>query len=112
PIAFQRDSGIMLRSRNPREVRQLPNHSHRAKRVRQSLARRARNRWRKRMVKDQTDTFLQALVAGDVATAETAYRTVARTLDKVAATPAMHKNTAARRKSRLNRRLRDLKLGT
>jgi len=64
------------------------------------------------MVKDQTDTFLQALVAGDVASAETAYRTVARTLDKVAATPAMHKNTAARRKSRLNRRLRDLKLGT
>ena len=90
----------------------MPNKLHRAKRVRQSLARRARNRWRKRLVKDKTDTFMKAIQSGDTGAAETAYRDISRTLDKVAATPAMHKNTAARRKSRLNRRLRDLKLGT
>ena len=90
----------------------MPNKLHRAKRVRQSLARRARNRWRKRIVKEKTDTFMKAIQTGDAGAAETAYRDIARTLDKVAATPAMHKNTAARRKSRLNRRLRDLKLGT
>ena len=90
----------------------MPNKLHRAKRVRQSLARRARNRWRKRIVKEKTDTFMKAIHTGDAGAAETAYRDIARTLDKVASTPAMHKNTAARRKSRLNRRLRDLKLGT
>ena len=55
---------------------------------------------------------MKAIQTGDAGAAETAYRDIARTLDKVASTPAMHKNTAARRKSRLNRRLRDLKLGT
>jgi len=55
---------------------------------------------------------MKAIQSGDAGAAETAYRDISRTLDKVAATPAMHKNTAARRKSRLNRRLRDLKLGT
>ena len=61
---------------------------------------------------EKTDTFMKAIQTGDAGAAETAYRDISRTLDKVAATPAMHKNTAARRKSRLNRRLRDLKLGT
>ncbi len=89
----------------------MPNKLHRRKRVRQSIARRARNRWRKRTVKDKTDTFLKAIQAGDASAAETAYKEVARTLDKVASTPAMHKNTAARRKSRLNRKLRALKQG-
>ena len=87
----------------------MPNKSHRAKRVRQSDSRRARNRWRKRTIKDKTDTFLKALQAGDVAAAETAFKDVSRQLDKVSATSTMHKNTAARRKSRLSRRLRDLK---
>ena len=87
----------------------MPNKLHRAKRVRQSTARRARNRWRKRTIKTKTDGFLKAIQAGDVATAEEAFRDVSRELDRVSSTSTMHKNTAARRKSRLSRRLRDLK---
>jgi len=102
----------MERSRPNERFSKVPNKLHRRKRVRQSIARRARNRWRKRSVKDKTDAFLKAIQAGDATAAETAYKDVAQTLDKVASTPAMHKNTAARRKSRLNRKLRALKLGS
>ncbi|MAB83466.1 MAG: 30S ribosomal protein S20 [Phycisphaerae bacterium] len=87
----------------------MPNKTHRAKRVRQSDSRRARNRWRKRTIKDKTDGFLKAIQTGDVAGAEAAFKDVSRQLDKVASTSTMHKNTAARRKSRMSRRLRDLK---
>ena len=87
----------------------MPNKSHRAKRVRQSESRRARNRWRKRTIKDKTDGFMMAIQTGDVAAAEAAFKDVSRQLDKVSSTSTMHKNTAARRKSRLSRRLRDLK---
>lgn len=87
----------------------MPNHTHREKRVRQSNARRARNRWRKRTIKDKTDGFMEALQAGDVGAAETAFKEVSRQLDKVSATSTMHKNTAARRKSRLSKRLLALK---
>ncbi|MFH1614117.1 MAG: 30S ribosomal protein S20 [Planctomycetota bacterium] len=75
------------------------------KRVRQNLKSRAINRARKSMIKSQTRYFEEALEAGDVAAAQNQYRIVARKLDKVAATSTMHKNTAARRKSRLARRL-------
>jgi len=87
----------------------VPNKSHRAKRVRQSDSRRARNRWRKRTIKDKTDGFMNAIQSGDVAAAETAFKDVSRQLDMVSSTSTMHKNTAARRKSRMSRRLRDLK---
>lgn len=87
----------------------MPNKSHRAKRVRQSDSRRARNRWRKRTIKDKTDGFMNAIQSGDVAAAETAFKDVSRQLDMVSSTSTMHKNTAARRKSRMSRRLRDLK---
>ena len=52
---------------------------------------------------------MEALQAGDVGAAETAFKEVSRQLDKVSATSTMHKNTAARRKSRLSKRLLALK---
>lgn len=52
---------------------------------------------------------MKAIQTGDVAAAEAAFKDVSRQLDKVSSTSTMHKNTAARRKSRLSRRLRDLK---
>jgi len=71
------------------------------KRVRQNIKRRARNRARKDMIKDQTKTFLSVLGAGDFAKAETELRKTTQRLDKVAAKGTIHKNTAARRRSRL-----------
>ena len=79
------------------------------KRIRQNAKRQARNRWRKGRIKDQTKTFLTAVQAGDVTAAEQAYRDVTKVLDQVAAKGTIHANTAARRKSRLAKRLAALK---
>lgn len=88
----------------------MPNTESAKKRVRQNAKRRSLNLWRKRRLKDQTKAFLRALADHDVPKAEAEYRKTVSLLDKVSSTSTMHKNTAARRKSRLNRRLKDLKL--
>ena len=78
------------------------------KRVRQNAKRRVINRARKSMVKTQTKHFLTALSEGDVDKATTQFRLLTKKLDKVAATSTMHKNTAARTKSRMAKRLNAL----
>lgn len=75
------------------------------KRVRQNIKRRALNRFRKEQIKNSEKAFAAALTTGDVGKAETELRTVAKRLDKVAAKGTIHKNTAARKRSRLARRL-------
>lgn len=75
------------------------------KRVRQNLKRRARNRARKEMIKDQVKVFSSALTGGDFAKAETELRNVTRRLDRVAGKGTIHKNTAARKRSRLTKQL-------
>jgi small subunit ribosomal protein S20 len=87
----------------------VPNTESAKKRVRQSVARNARNLWRKRRVKSDTGDFRKPIIAGDAAAAEKEMRKAARTLDKVAATGTLHKNTAARRKSRMAAKLAILK---
>ena len=75
------------------------------KRIRQSIKRRARNLSRKEQIKESMKTFAAAVTAGAFDKAETALRDVAKRLDKVAAKGTIHKNTAARRRSRLAKRL-------
>jgi len=87
----------------------VPNTESAKKRVRQSVKRQALNQWRKRRVKNQVKSFLDALQSKDVSAAEAELRKVASVLDKVSSTSTMHRNTAARRKSRLARRLNALK---
>ena len=79
------------------------------KRVRQNARKRAINRSRKSQVKTQIKHFETAMSAGDVETADQQYKVVARKLDKTAATSTMHKKTAARKKSRLAKKLNSLK---
>jgi small subunit ribosomal protein S20 len=87
----------------------VPNTESAKKRVRQSVKRNSRNLWRKRRVKNDTGDFLKAVASGDAATAEKEMRKAARTLDKIAAAGTIHKNTAARRKSRMAAKLASLK---
>ena len=75
------------------------------KRIRQNAKRRARNRSRKELIKDQVKSFTAALTGGDLKKAETELSAVTRRLDRVAAKGTIHKNTAARKRSRLARRL-------
>ena len=90
----------------------MPNTLSAKKRVRQNAKRRAINTWRKRRIKTQVKTFLQAVHDQDVKTAEAEFRKTCGLLDRVACSGTIHRNTAARRKSRLSRRLRELKTGS
>jgi len=79
------------------------------KRVRQNEKRRARNRHRKSVVRDEVKTYNAAITAGDVTKAEAELKTVVKLLDRTAAKNTIHKNAAARKRSRLTRKLNALK---
>ena len=79
----------------------MPNTDSAKKRVRQNIKARAINLWRKDRIKTQIRSFLKAVQAHDVELAETEYRKTVSLLDKISHTSTLHKNTAARRKSRL-----------
>jgi small subunit ribosomal protein S20 len=81
------------------------------KRIRQTAKRNARNRARKDQLKGEMKVFTAALTASDAPKAETALNKVTQRLDKIAAKHTIHKNTAARRRSRLTKRLNALKAG-
>ncbi|MCH2145154.1 MAG: 30S ribosomal protein S20 [Phycisphaerales bacterium] len=87
----------------------MPNIESAKKRMRQNKQRRARNKWRKERVKVQIRSLLEAIRAKDVDTAETELRKTCSILDKVSSTSTMHKNTAARKKSRLASRVNALR---
>ncbi len=75
------------------------------KRVRQTEKRRARNRARKEQIKEQVKAFTVALTAGDWTKAQEALKKTVQRMDRVATKGALHKNTAARKRSRLTKRL-------
>ncbi len=79
------------------------------KRTKQNVKRRVINRARKSQIKTQIKHFEAALSKGDVEIAQEQLRLVTTKLDKTAATSTMHKTTAARKKSRLAKKLNALK---
>jgi small subunit ribosomal protein S20 len=79
------------------------------KRARQNVKRNTTNRARKSRVKTQIKHFESAAGSGDVEAAGQQYRLTAQLLDKTAAGSTMHKKTAARKKSRLAKKLNTLK---
>jgi small subunit ribosomal protein S20 len=80
----------------------MPNSKSAAKRHRQSLVRRARNRARKSEIKTRVRKVREAITAGNVAQAESELRLTAKTVDRAAAAGIVHDNLAARVKSRLS----------
>lgn len=79
------------------------------KRVRQNEKSKTTNRARKSQVKTQIKHFEEALEKGDVTAATEQLRIVTKKLDKTASTSTMHKRAAARKKSRLTKKLNALK---
>jgi small subunit ribosomal protein S20 len=79
------------------------------KRIRQSLKRRARNRARKEQIKTDVKSFLNVLGTGDVKKASEALNKVVSRMDRVATKHTIHKNAAARKRSRLTRKLNHIK---
>ena len=78
------------------------------KRVRQNAKRRLINRSRKSMVKTQIKHLESALNAGQTDKAKDELKVLTRKLDKLATTSTFHKNTVARIKSRMTRRVNAL----
>ncbi len=80
------------------------------KRVRQNAKRRLRNRARIGAVRTQIKKYNELLRQGDdVAAVEKELQLTVKKIDKLAAKGNIHKNTAARKKSQLARKLNELK---
>ncbi len=75
------------------------------KRIRQTEKRRARNRFRKELIKENIKGFTAAVASGDWKKAEDELKKTTQRLDKTAAKHTIHKNAAARKRSRLTKRL-------
>jgi small subunit ribosomal protein S20 len=87
----------------------MPNTKSATKRWRQNTARRARNRSIKSSVRTQVGKVRKAISAGDVAESETQFRLASQKLDKAAGKNVIHRNAAARTKSRLSAAIKGLK---
>jgi small subunit ribosomal protein S20 len=78
------------------------------KRARQNEKARAQNQSARAMLRTHLKRVVKALDAGDAQGARSAYERAVPVIDRIADKDLIHKNTAARRKSRLNARLKAL----
>ena len=86
----------------------MPNIQSAKKRVRQTITRRARNMSQRSSMRTAVKSLEASLDAGDKDAATKAYKDAARALDKAVTKGLLHKNNAARKKSRLNARVKAL----
>jgi small subunit ribosomal protein S20 len=87
------------------ESRAVANIRSQIKRNRQNERQRVRNLGVRSRLKTETRRVSEALAAGNQEEAQAGLRTAARRFDKAVSSGAMGKRTAARRKSRLARRV-------
>ncbi len=87
----------------------MPNIKSAKKRLKQSIVHRERNRATKRAIHTECKKVLGAVEAGNVQQAELELRAVAKKVDQAAAKRIIHRNAAARVKSRLAARVKTLK---
>lgn len=78
------------------------------KRMRQNQKRRLRNRMTKSRIKTAVRAFLEAVRANQASLAREKFQLVQKLLDTAARKGILHRNTAARKKSRLQARLAKL----
>jgi len=86
----------------------LANTASAAKRARQSEKRRVRNRLIRTRMRNSVKQARAALITGDREAAEDVVHQACRELDKAAQKGVIHRNTAARTKSRLTQKLNTL----
>lgn len=83
----------------------MPHSASAKKRLRQSNVRRDRNRAIKSEIKTSIRKVLEALSNKDFPAAQELFRTVAKKADQAASSRTIHRNKAARIKSRLSARI-------
>jgi small subunit ribosomal protein S20 len=86
----------------------MPNHKSAEKRVRQNEKRRAVNRGNRGSVRTQIKKLRMALTAGDKAQSQELLNPTIALIDKSVNKGVLHKNTAARHKSRLTKHVSEL----
>ena len=79
------------------------------KRAKQTVVRNARNVAQRSMLRTAVKKVVKALDANDAAGAETAFASAQPLLDRMATRGLIHRNKAARHKSRLTARIKALK---
>jgi small subunit ribosomal protein S20 len=84
----------------------MPTTKSAAKRLRQNAVRRATNRAAKRELSTRIKRVEEALRDGDLDRARELFRTATKRLDQAAAKGIIHRNAAARHKSRLAGKLK------
>ena len=72
----------------------------------------AKNRAAKSLIKTNIKKFDAAAAENDFDTAESAYKTAVKTVDRAATKKLIHKNKAARRKSAMTRKLNKIESET
>ena len=78
------------------------------KRARQAEKRRTQNNGQRSLVRTVIKKVITAVDAGDVETAQAAYNSAVPVIDRMADKGILHKNKAARHKSRLNTHVKAL----
>jgi small subunit ribosomal protein S20 len=86
----------------------VANSSQARKRARQAEISRQRNASQRSMMRTEVKKVIKAIAAGDKEGAQQAYAKAAPLLDTMAGRGLIHKNKAARHKSRLNAHIRAL----
>ncbi|MEO1614796.1 MAG: 30S ribosomal protein S20 [Planctomycetota bacterium] len=81
----------------------MPNTASAKKRLRQNAKRRQHNRTLRSRMRTQIRRVREAVEAGDSGTAQSEFRIATKRLDQAVAKNLIHKNTAARSKSRLSK---------
>lgn len=87
----------------------MPNIKSAKKRLRQNIATRERNRSARSYVRNRCKNVVKAVSEGRTEDADQLYRLAVKTLDQAGAKKLIHKNTVARKKSRLAAMIRKMK---
>lgn len=86
----------------------MPNTASAKKRLRQNEKKRLHNRSEKSTMRTQIRKVREAVKAGDNDQAQSAYRAAQKSIDKAASKNLIHRNAAARTKSRLTKLVKTL----
>ena len=86
----------------------MANHKSTKKRIRQNVKRRAINRSRRSALRTQIARLRAALAEGDKKTSDEQLQPTISLIDKMVNKNILHRNTAARYKSRLSRHVNNL----
>jgi small subunit ribosomal protein S20 len=78
------------------------------KRARQAVVRRGRNASQRSFLRSQIKQVVQAIQKGEKSAAQTAYQSAVPIIDRMVNRGLIHRNKAARHKSRLNQQIHAL----